>query len=55
MRLDADLYRINVNDGLGLVRLIATIGPFSRHARRRATMAAASQDVIDRMRARAAA
>lgn len=54
LRLNADLYRINVNDALALRRLIVTIEPFSRHARRRATMAAASQNVIDRMRARAA-
>ena len=53
--LNADLYRINVNEALSLSRLTATIEPFSRHAQRRATMAAASQNVIDRMRARAAA
>lgn len=55
VRLNADLYRINVNEALGLRRLIATIDPFSRHPRRRATMALAAQNVIDRMRARAAA
>ena len=53
--LNHDLYRINVNESLALLRLIATIEPFSRHERRRATMAAAAQNVVDRMRARAVA
>jgi hypothetical protein len=54
LRLNRDLHRINVNDALGLARLVATIDPFARHERRRATMAAAVQNVVDRMRARAA-
>jgi transposase-like protein len=54
LRLNHDLYRVNVNDALGLRRLVATIDAFSRHSTRRATMAAAVQNVDDRMRARAA-
>jgi hypothetical protein len=54
LRLNRDLHRINVNDALGLARMVATIEPFARHERRRATMAAAVQNVVDRMRARAA-
>jgi hypothetical protein len=53
--LTQDLHRINVNEALGLARLVATIDPFARHEQRRATMTAAVQNVVDRMRARAAA
>jgi hypothetical protein len=55
LMLNKDLHRINVNDALGLARMVATIEPFARHERRRATMNAAVQNVVDRMRARAAA
>ena len=51
-RLNGDLYRVNVNDALGLRRLVATIEPFSRHERRRATMELAADNVAERMRAR---
>jgi hypothetical protein len=48
----SDLWRVNVNEGLSLRRLVATIEPFSRHAQRRATMAVASENVSNRLRAR---
>jgi transposase-like protein len=50
---NGDLWRINVNEALGILRLSATLEPFLRHERRRARMAAAVANVHDRLRSRA--
>jgi hypothetical protein len=49
---NGDLWRTNVNDGLSICRLSATIEPFARHERRRETMAAAVDNVRNRLRSR---
>jgi hypothetical protein len=49
---DVWVWRTTVNEALSLCRLIATIGPFTRHARRRTTMKAVSDNVAFRLQSR---
>ena len=51
-RLNGDLWRTNVNEGFSLRRLVTTIEPFARHARRRETMAIVAENVRHRLRSR---
>ena len=46
------LWRTTVNEALSLLRLIATIEPFTRHARRRETMSLVAENVRSRLRSR---
>ena len=50
---NGDLWRINVNDSFGILRLAATLEPFLRHERRRARMSAAVSNIHERLRTRA--
>jgi hypothetical protein len=47
-----DLWRLNTNDALGVVRLIATLDPYMSHAQRRTDAEKARQNVIKRLRSR---
>lgn len=49
-----DLWRVNVNEGLGVLRLIATLDPYLQHAGRRADAERARQSVLKRLRSRLA-
>lgn len=44
----ADLWRVNVNERQSLLRLIASLDPFARHERRRATMNAVRENILER-------
>jgi hypothetical protein len=47
-----DLWRVNANDALGIVRLIATLDPYMSHAQRRADAEKARDNIIKRLRGR---
>jgi hypothetical protein len=49
---NGDLWRLNVNDSLSLLRFIATLEPFLRHRRRIAAMERARSNVLERSRSR---
>jgi hypothetical protein len=49
-----DLWRLNVNDGLSLLRFIATLEPYLRHERRRAGAQRARENILGRLRGRIA-
>jgi hypothetical protein len=48
--LNRDVWRVNVNERHSLLRLIATLEPYLRHARRVAAANEARTNVIDRLR-----
>jgi predicted DNA-binding protein (UPF0251 family) len=48
----ADLWRVNVNAGPSILRLVATLEPYLRHGRRIADAAEARDSVINRLRSR---
>lgn len=47
-----DLWRVNVNESLSLLRFIATLEPYLRHAGRRGDAERARQNVVNRLRGR---
>jgi hypothetical protein len=47
-----DLWRLNANDALGIVRLIATLEPYLSHGQRRLDAKKARQNVLKRLRSR---
>lgn len=49
---NGDLWRINVNEPVSLLRLAATLGPFLRHGRRRARMDDVVANIHERLRTR---
>lgn len=49
---NGDLWRLNVNEGSSLLRFVATLEPFLRHAGRIAAMKRARENVIQRYRRR---
>jgi hypothetical protein len=48
-RFNGDLWRVNVNDGPSLLRLIATLEPFLRHNRRRVAADRVRCNVVERL------
>lgn len=51
-RFNGDLWRVNVNESMSLLRLIATLDPFVRHQGRRTAMERVAHNVRERLRAR---
>jgi hypothetical protein len=49
---NGDLWRINVNESVSLLRLAATLDPFLRHGRRRARMDEVVANIHERLRSR---
>jgi hypothetical protein len=47
-----DLWRLNANDALGILRLIATLEPYMSHGQRRIDAEKARQNIIKRLRSR---
>ncbi len=47
-----DLWRVNVNESLSLLRFIATLDPYLRHSGRRSDAERARQNIVNRLRGR---